>query len=95
MRIPVVATLLSFLILQPLVYAQEQEPLRFITGELSAYGNGAVVVDGERIELCDDFDVLDTLEKPIRIDGLVATEIVTVTVRKSCAIQVKAEKIRR
>jgi hypothetical protein len=95
MKIPVAATILSLLLLQPLLYAQEKEPLRFITGELSAYGNSAVVVDGERIELCDDFEVLDTLEKPIRIDGLVATEIVTVTVRKACAIEVKAEKIRR
>ena len=34
-------------------------------------------------------------DKPITIDGLIATEIVTVTIRKSCAIQVKADKIRR
>lgn len=95
MRITVTVTILFVLLLHPLVYAQEQEPLKFITGELSAYGSGAVVVDGERIELCDDCEVLDTLEKPIRIDGLVATEIVTVTVRKACAIQVKAEKVRR
>ena len=93
MRITV--TILFVLLLHPLVYAQDQEPLRFVTGELSGYGYGAVVVDGERIELCDDYEVLDTLDKPIRIDGLVATEIVTVTVRKECAIQVKAEKIRR
>lgn len=95
MRIPVVATTLFLLLLQPLLYAQEAEPLKVITGELSGYGHGAVVVDGEVIELCDDFEVLDTLDKPIRIDGLVATEIVTVTVRKACAIQVKAEKVRR
>jgi hypothetical protein len=52
-------------------------------------------VDGEEIELCEEYEVLDTLDRTITINGLVATEIVTVTVRKSCAIQVKAEKIRR
>ena len=83
------------MLFQSLSYAEEEEQIRIVTGKLSTYGYQAVVVDGEKIELCDEYEVLDTLDKTITIDGLVATEIVTVTVRKSCAIQVKAEKIRR
>ena len=95
MRIAFAGAILALLLLQPVSYAEEQEPIRIVSGELSAYGVRAVVVDGERIDLCDDCAILDTLEKPITVDGLIATEIVTVTIRKSCAIQVKAEKIRR
>ena len=73
----------------------EEEQIRVITGKLSDYGMQAVVVDGEKIDLCDEYEGLDTLDKAITIEGLVATDIVTVTIRKSCAIQIKAEKIRR
>ena len=94
MRFAVAGTILALLLFGSLSYAEEEQ-IRIVTGKLSTYGFQAVVVDGEKIELCDEYEVLDTLDKTITIDGLVATEIVTVTVRKSCAIQVKAEKIRR
>ena len=95
MRLAVAGTILALLLVPSLSHAEEQEPILVLTGKLSGYGVRAVVVDGEKIDLCDDYEVLDTLDKTITIDGLIATEIVTVTVRKSCAIQVKAEKIRR
>jgi len=95
MRLAVAGTILALLLVQSLSHAEEQEQIRVLTGELSTYGVQAVVVDGEKIDLCDDYEVLDTLDKAITLEGLIATEIVTVTVRKSCAIQVKAEKIRR
>ena len=95
MRLAVAGTILALLLFQSVSYAEEEEQIRIVTGKLSTYGFQAVVVDGEKIELCDEYEVLDTLDKTITIDGLVATEIVTVTIRKSCAIQVKAEKIRR
>jgi hypothetical protein len=95
MRFAITGTVLALLLLQSFAYAEEEEQIRVLTGELSTYGYRAVVVDGEKIDLCDEYEVLDTLDKPITIDGLIATEIATVTIRKSCAIQVKAEKIRR
>jgi hypothetical protein len=95
MRLAVAGTVLALLLLQSFAHAEEEEQIRVLTGELSTYGVQSVVVDGERIDLCDEYEVLDTLDKTITIDGLIATEIVTVTIRKSCAIQVKAEKIRR
>ena len=95
MRIAVAGTILFLLLLQPLTHAEQQEEIRFITGELSRYGHRAVVVGKEKIALCDDYEVLDTLEKPISIDGLIATEIVTVAIKYDCAFMVKAEKIRR
>ena len=95
MRLAVAGTVLALLLLQSFSYAEEQEQIRFLTGKLSAYGPGVVVVDGEKIDLCDEYKVLDTLDKAITLEGLIATDIVTVTIRKSCAIQVKAEKIRR
>ena len=95
MRIAVAGIILSLLLLQPVTHAEQQEEIRIVTGELSRYGYRAVVVDDEKIPLCDDYEVLDTLEKPIRIDGLIATEIVTVAIKNDCAFMVKAEKIRR
>lgn len=95
MRFAITGTVLALLLLQSFAYAEQEEQIRVITGELSTYGVQSVVVDGERIDLCDEYDVLDTLDKAITIEGLIATDIVTVTIRKSCAIQVKAEKIRR
>ena len=95
MRLAVAGIVLALLLLQSPSYAEEQEQIRVVTGELSTYGAQSVVVDGEKIDLCDEYEVLDTLDKAITIDGLIATEIVTVTIRKSCAIQVKAEKVRR
>lgn len=95
MRLAVAGTVLALLLLQSSSHAEEQEQIRVLTGDLSAYGARAVVVDGEKIDLCDECEVLDTLDKTITIEGLIATDIVTVTIRNSCAIQVKAEKIRR
>jgi hypothetical protein len=92
----VVATLILFLLLlQPASYAEEQEEIRIITGKLTGYGNRVVFVDHEKVELCDEYEVLDTLDKPILIDGLIATETVTVAIKNDCAFVVKAEKIRR
>ena len=93
MKIAVAGTILFLLLLQPLTHAQEQ--IWFKTGELTKYGEGAVVVDQEKFWLCDDYEVLDTLEKRISIDGLVATETVTVAIKNNCAFMLKAEKIRR
>jgi|GEM_PF-2210063 len=95
MRLAVAGTIFALLLVQPLSHAEEQEQIRVITGELSTYGYQAVVVDGEKIDLCDEYEVLDTLDKTITIDGLIATEIVTVAVKNECAFMVKAEKIRR
>lgn len=94
MRLAVAGTILALLLVQSLSHAEEEQ-IRVITGDLSAYGVRAVVVDGEEIDLCDEYEVLDTLDKAITIEGLIATDIVTVTILKSCAIQVKVEKIRR
>jgi hypothetical protein len=95
MRLTVVGTILFLLLLQPASYAEEQEQIRIVTGELSGYGSRFVVVDHEKIPLCDEYEVLDTLDKQISIDGLIATEIVTVAIKNDCAFMVKAEKIRR
>jgi len=95
MRVAVVGTILSLLLVHALSYAEEQEQIRILTGKLTGYGDRVVVVDHEKVALCDDYEVLDTLDKPIRIDGLIATEIVTVSIRDACAFQVKADKIRR
>ena len=96
MRLAVAGTVLALLLSQSFSYAEEEEEqIRILTGELLKYGFESIVVDGEEIDLCDEYEVLDTLDKAITIEGLIATEIVTVTIRKSCAIQVKAEKIRR
>ena len=94
-RTAVAGTTLFLLLVQPFSYAEEQEEVRILTGELSRYGKGTVVVDQEKIPLCDDYEVLDTLEKQISIDGLIATETVTVAIKNDCAFMVKAEKIRR
>jgi hypothetical protein len=95
MRVAVVGAVLSLLLLQGVSYGEEQEQIRIITGKLTGFGDRFVVVDHERVALCDDYEVLDTLDKPIRIDGLIATETVTVSIRDACAFQVKAEQIRR
>jgi len=95
MRIVIAAAILFLLLLQAGSYAQEQEEIRIVTGKLTGYGSRAVVVDREKIPLCDEYEVLDTLEKVISIEGLVATETVTVAIKNDCAFMVKAEKIRR
>jgi hypothetical protein len=95
MRIVLVVTTVALLLLAPIALAEEPTQIRLVTGKLTAYGFASVEVEGEKIDLCDEYEVLDTLEKAIMIEGLVATDIVTVTIRKSCAIQIKAEKIRR
>ena len=95
MRVLIAAAILFLLLPQAGSYAQEQEEIRIVTGKLTGYGSRAVVVDREKIPLCDEYEVLDTLEKVISIEGLVATEIVTVAIKNDCAFMVKAEKIRR
>ena len=49
---------LSFGLFLPTSHAQEEDVL-IITGRLSGYGEHAVVVDGDKIELCEDAEVLD------------------------------------
>ena len=95
MRIVIAAAILFLFLLKAGSYAEEQEEIRIVTGKLTGYGSRAVVVDREKIVLCDEYEVLDTLEKPISIEGLIATEIVTVAIKNDCAFMVKAEKIRR
>ena len=95
MRLAVAGTILALLLVQSLSHAEEQEQVRVLTGELSTYGYRAVVVDGEEIDLCDEYEVLDTLDRTITIEGLIATETVTVAVKNECAFMVKAEKVRR
>ena len=95
MRVAVVGAVLCLLLVQGLSYGEGQEQIRILTGKLTGYGDRVVVVDQENSALCDDYEVLDTLDKPIRIDGLIATETVTVSMRNDCAFQVKAEQIRR
>jgi hypothetical protein len=76
------------------LHAEEEEPV-VITGKLFAYGKSSIVVDGEEIDLCEEAQVLDPADMPISIDGLVATETVSVIIRDDCAIEVKALEIRK
>jgi len=80
-------------LLTPL-HAEEEEPL-VITGKLSAYAKSSIVVDGEPIDLCEEAQVLDPKGMQIRIDGLVATETVSVIIRDGCAIEVRALEMRK
>jgi hypothetical protein len=75
-------------------HAQEEKPV-VITGKLVGYGKSSIVVEGEQIDLCEEAEVLDPLERQIHTDGLVATETVSVVIRDGCAIEVKALEIRR
>jgi hypothetical protein len=89
-----VATVLSLSLFLPEPQAEEEEIL-VISGRLTGYDTGSVVVDGERIELCEKARVLDPRDKQILTDGLVATETVEVTLKSGCAIEVKALEIKR
>ena len=75
-------------------HAQEEKPV-VITGKLFGYGKSSIVVNGEQIDLCEEAQVLDPADKLIRMDGLVATETVSVIIRDGCAIEVKALEIRK
>lgn len=75
-------------------HAQEEKPV-VITGKLFGYGKSSIVVNDERIDLCEEAQVLDPRDRLISIDGLVATETVSVTIRDGCAIEIKALEIRK
>lgn len=90
----IVGAALSFGLLLPSTHAQEKD-VQIVTGRLSDYGGHAVVVDGDKIELCEDAEVLDCLGRRISLDGLIATETVQVTLKNACAVEVKALRIRR
>jgi hypothetical protein len=75
-------------------HAQEEKPV-VVTGKLVGYGKSSIVVEGEQIDLCEEAQVLDPAERQIHIDGLVATETVSVIIRDGCAIEVKALEIRK
>ena len=89
-----VGTALSVCCLLAPSHAQEEKPV-VVTGKLVGYGKSWIVVQGERIDLCEEAKVLDPLERQIHMDGLVATETVSVIIRDGCAIEVKALEIRR
>ena len=74
--------------------AEEEKPL-VISGKLTGYDTRSVHVDGEKIDLCENAEVLDPAEMRISTDGLVATETVKVTIQNGCAIEVMAMEIRR
>ncbi|NOZ24889.1 MAG: hypothetical protein GXO94_02200 [Nitrospirae bacterium] len=67
-----------------------------VTGTLSGYGKNFVVVDGEKIDLCEDYRILDSAdaEEDTGLDGLIAVETVTVTLENGCATEVKAIVVR-
>ena len=83
---------LCFFLSEP--YAREEEPV-VISGRLTGYDARSVVVDGEKVELCENARVLDPAEMDILTDGLVATERVKVIIINGCAMEVKAMEIRR
>ena len=83
---------LCFLLSEPC--AREEEPV-VISGRLTGYDASFVVVDGEKVELCENARVLDPAEMDILTDGLVATETVKVIIINGCAMEVKAMEIRR
>lgn len=90
----ITATALSFCFLPYELCAREEAPV-VISGKLTGYDAGSVVVDGEKVELCENARVLDSAERDILTDGLVATETVKVIIIDGCAIEVKAMEIRR
>jgi len=87
-------TALSLCCLLAPSHAQEEKPV-VITGKLFGYGKSSIVVNGEQIDLCEEAQVLDPRDRLISIDGLVATQTVSVTIRDGCAIEVKALEIRK
>ena len=88
------ATALSVCCLLAPSHGQEEKPV-VVTGKLVGYGKSSIVVVGEQIDLCEEAKVLDPGERQIQMDGLVATETVSVIIRDGCAIEVKALEIRR
>ncbi len=88
-----VTTTIFFILLITLSPAMGEET---ITGDLSGYGKDFVVVDGRRIVLCDDYKISDSIdaEEEASTNGLIAVETVTVTLKNTCAIEVKAVVVR-
>ena len=86
------ALCLCFFLSEP--YAGEEE-VAVLSGRLTGYDVRSVIVDGEKVELCENARVLDPAEREILTDGLVATETVEVIVINGCATEVKAMEIRR
>ncbi|HEB75557.1 MAG TPA: hypothetical protein ENJ04_04330 [Nitrospirae bacterium] len=67
-----------------------------ITGTLSGYGKNFIVVDGKKVELCEDYRIYDSAapDEETVIDGLVAVETVSVTLENGCAVEVRAITVR-
>ncbi len=67
-----------------------------ITGNLTGYGKDFIVVDGKKIELCDDYKISESIdaEEEASTDGLIAVETVTVTLKNTCAAEIKAIVVR-
>ncbi|GMT47951.1 MAG: hypothetical protein IEMM0007_1517 [bacterium] len=67
-----------------------------VTGTLSGYGKDFIVVDGKKIALCDGYKISDSTdtEEGTGTDGLVAVDTVTVTLKNTCAVEVKAIVVR-
>lgn len=89
-----IATVLGFCLLLSQPRAEEEQTV-LLSGKLTGYDTRSVTVDGEHIDLCDNVQVLDSEDRPILTDGLVATETVAVVLTKGCAIEVKALEIRK
>ncbi len=89
----IVITTIFFVLFISLPFAMCAET---ITGTLSGYGKDFVVVDGKKIEFCDDYKVSDSIdaEEETGTDGLIAVETVTVTLKNTCAIEIKAIVVR-
>ncbi|HEC96587.1 MAG TPA: hypothetical protein ENI58_00245 [Nitrospirae bacterium] len=86
-------TTIFFILLITLTPAMGAET---ITGKLSGYGKDFIVVNGRTIELCDDYKISDPIdaEEETGTDGLGAVETVTVTLKNTCAIEIKAIVVR-
>lgn len=89
----IMITAILFILFISLPFAMGTET---ITGTLSGYGRDFVVVDGKKIELCDDYKISDSIdaEEETGTDGLIAVETVTVTLENKCASEIKAIVVR-
>ena len=67
-----------------------------VTGTLSGYGKNFIVVNGKKIALCDGYKVFDSTdtEEESGTNGLIAVDTVTVTLKNTCAVKVKAIVVR-
>ncbi len=89
----IMITAILFILFISLPFAMGAET---ITGTLSGYGRDFVVVDGKKIELCDDYKISDSIdaEEETGTDALIAVETVTVTLKNTCASEIKAIVVR-